>query len=190
MIECLFINQVVLDSSPVAFAWVGAFTLSLLLKLPPRKLEPWFTLSSYFVLSLCSISINLAFNFAWNTVVMSGQVLVAATWNCYISYKSRDEGLLALGLLPLLNPWLIVNMQPIEVFSIGITFRCSSELAQLVLLEVILEGGLLIILLDCMSHHSVTILIYYKDVYVSNLFPYTARLWNFLPIGCFFRPMI
>ena len=38
----------------------------------------------------------------------------------------------------------------------------------------ILGGGLLVILIDCMM-----------DVYVNSLFPYTARrLWNSLPIEC------
>ena len=37
---------------------------------------------------------------AWNTVVMSGLVLLVATWNCWISYKNGYAGLL--------NPWLIV----------------------------------------------------------------------------------
>ena len=37
-------------------------------------------------------------------------VLLAATWNCKISYKNRYVGLLVLHLLSLLNPWLIVKM--------------------------------------------------------------------------------
>ena len=45
-------------------------------------------------------------------VVMSGLVLLVATWNCWISYKNGYAGLLVLHLLPLLNPWLIVEMQP------------------------------------------------------------------------------
>ena len=31
-------------------------------------------------------------------------------WNCSINYKNRYVGLLVLHLLPLLNPWLIVEM--------------------------------------------------------------------------------
>ena len=57
-------------------------TLSLLLKLPPRKLEPWFVLWSFFLLRFLCISINLPYNLAWNTAVMSGLVLQVATWNC------------------------------------------------------------------------------------------------------------
>ena len=39
--------------------WIGALTLSLLLKVPPRKLEPWFVVWSLFLLWLLCISINL-----------------------------------------------------------------------------------------------------------------------------------
>ena len=35
--------------------WIGALTLSLLLKLLPRKLEPWFVLWSFFLLRLLCI---------------------------------------------------------------------------------------------------------------------------------------
>ena len=42
--------------------WIGALTLSLLLKLPPRKLEPWFVLWSFFLLWLLCISINLPYH--------------------------------------------------------------------------------------------------------------------------------
>ena len=45
-----------------------------------------------------------------NTVVISGMVLLVATWNCWISYRNGYVGLLVLHLLPLLNPWLIVEM--------------------------------------------------------------------------------
>ena len=57
-------------------SWVGALTLSLLLKLSPRKLEPWFVLWSFFLLRWLCISINLPYDHACNTVVMSGLVLL------------------------------------------------------------------------------------------------------------------
>ena len=44
-----------------------------------------------------------------------------------------------------------------------------------------LEGGLLVVAIDCM----VTIPRCYKDVYVNSFFLRTARLWNSLPIECF-----
>ena len=37
-------------------------------------------------------------------------VLLVATWNCWISYRNGYAGLLVLHLLPLLNPWFIVEM--------------------------------------------------------------------------------
>ena len=39
--------------------WIGALTLSLVLRLPPIKLEPWFVWWSFFLLRLLCISINL-----------------------------------------------------------------------------------------------------------------------------------
>ena len=56
------------------------------------------------------ISINLPYGHAWNTVVMSGLVLLVPTWNCWISYKNGCAGLLALHLLSFFNPWLIIKM--------------------------------------------------------------------------------
>ena len=114
--------------------WIVALMLSPLLKLPPRKFEPWFAVSSFFLLRLLHISINLPYGLAWNTVVMSGLVLLVTTWNCWKRYKNRYAGLLVLHLLPLLNPWFIVQMLLAQVFSIAITlvYKCSSELAYLV----------------------------------------------------------
>ena len=54
--------------------------------------------------------INLPYDNAWNTVVMSGLLVPVATWDCWISYKNRYAGLLVLHLLPLLSPWLVVKM--------------------------------------------------------------------------------
>ena len=64
--------------------WICARTLSLFLKLPPRKLENWFVLRSFFLLRLLFISVNLPYGHAWNTVVMSGLVLVVASRSCQI----------------------------------------------------------------------------------------------------------
>ena len=50
--------------------WIGALTLSLLINLPPRKLQPWFVLWSFFLLRL--LCINIAYDHVWNTVVMLG----------------------------------------------------------------------------------------------------------------------
>ena len=58
------------------------------------------------------ISINLPYGHAWNTVVMSGLVLLVATWNCQTSYKNEYEGLLVLYLLLLVILWLFVVTWP------------------------------------------------------------------------------
>ena len=70
--------------------WIGALTLSLLLKLPPRKLEPWFALWSFILLMLVCISINLSYAHVWNTVVTSRLVLLVATWNWWQATYGRE----------------------------------------------------------------------------------------------------
>ena len=56
---------------PSLLNWIEALTLSLLLKLPPRKLESWFLLWSLFLLRLLCISINLPCSHVCNAVVTS-----------------------------------------------------------------------------------------------------------------------
>ena len=51
---------------PSLLNWVRALTLSLLLKLPPRKLEVYFVVWSFFLLRLLCISINLPYAHVWN----------------------------------------------------------------------------------------------------------------------------
>ena len=84
---------------------------SLLLKVPPRKLKPWFVLWSFFLLRLLCIPISLLYSLAWNTIVMSRLVLIVVDvdWNCLISYKIGYLGLLVLH-LSVLNPLLIIKM--------------------------------------------------------------------------------
>ena len=89
---------------------IGALTFSQLLKLPPRKLESWFVLWRYFFQRLLCISINLPHGHVWNTVVMSGLLLLVSTWICRMSYKNGYAGRLFLHFLPLLNHWLIGEM--------------------------------------------------------------------------------
>ena len=48
-------------------------SLSKLLKLPPRKLEPWFVIWSFFLQMLLCISINLPYDLAWIIFIISGQ---------------------------------------------------------------------------------------------------------------------
>ena len=60
---------------------IGVLKLSLLLKMAQRKLEPWFVLWSYFLLRLLCFSIDLPYDYAWNTVVTSGLVPLVPSWN-------------------------------------------------------------------------------------------------------------
>ena len=64
--------MIIQDAEIVFFLlkWIKALTLSLLLKFPPKKLEPWFFLWILFLLRLLYISINLTYSLAWNTAAM------------------------------------------------------------------------------------------------------------------------
>ena len=57
----------------------------------------------------CSISMNLQYNLAWNAVVMSGLVLLAASWNCFLIGFSVCFNLFVL--LFLVNPCLSMAFQ-------------------------------------------------------------------------------
>ena len=76
------------------------------------------------------VAFNLPYSLAQNTVVMSGLLLLAATWILQISYRNRYVKLLVLHSLPLQNPFPIVELQPCYVISTGIG-RYSSEQAKL-----------------------------------------------------------
>ena len=123
-----------------------------------------------FLLRLFCISINLPYGHAWNTVAMSGLVLLVANWNCSISYKSRYAGLLVLHLLPFLNPGLIVEMQPAQIFSIGITF-VDVDLKWLNCFHFFYSRGIFTHFSDKCHDFSVTIPRCYKDVCVNRVIP-------------------
>ena len=90
--------------------WIAHWIISLLPKLPSRKLELWFVVWSSVLLRLLCTSIYLPYGHVWSTVVMSGLVLLVDTWNCWIRYKNGYAGLLFFHLLPVLNLCLIVKM--------------------------------------------------------------------------------
>ena len=104
----------------------GSYIISIA-KLPPRKLEPWFVLWRFFLFRLLCISINLPYHHVWSTVIMSGLVLLIATWNCWTSYKAT----LAASLEALAHRWIVASL---SLFYRYYFDRCSSELAQQVLL--------------------------------------------------------
>ena len=137
--------------------------------------------SMKFLLRLLCISINVPYGHAWNTVVMSGVVLVAVTSNCFISYKKR--------ICMTIVPSLAASLEPLghhqNVASLSLFYRCyfgrcSSELAKLIWIPYS-RGRFTYIL----HGFSVTIPRCYKDIYVNSFFPRTTTLWNSLPIECF-----
>ena len=89
-------------------------------------------------------------------------------------------------------PWLAASLEPslhcrsvarLSLFCRYYFGRCSSELAQLVLLSY--SWGRPTCYSDRSYEFSVTIPRCYKDIYVNNFFPHTARHSNFLPIEGF-----
>ena len=75
------------------------------------------------------------------------------------------------------------NVASVSLFYRYYFGRCSSELAQLVPLH--FSRGRPTRYSDRLHDFSVNISRCYKDVYVNNFFPHTARLWNSLPMECF-----
>ena len=106
--------------------------------------------------------------------------------SCYLELldKLQNEyvALLIFHLLLVLNPWLIVEMWLTSVFSILVTLVDVLQNWLNGFHFLLLVAGLLVIR-D--SKFSVTIPRCYKDVYVSSIFPHTAKLWNSLLIECF-----
>ena len=82
---------------------------------------------------------------------------------------------------------LAASLEPLahrqNVASYSIYYRCYFGSSLNLFHFLILEGGLLVILIDCMIF--VTIPTCYDDVYVSSFLTSTARLWNSLPIEFF-----
>ena len=132
----------------------------------PRLLTRFDMLVYFTNKSLLELPTNLPYDNVWNIVFMSGLVLLVATWNCQVSYKSRYAGLFVLHLLPVLNPWLIVEMSPAYGSSIGITLVDVWSLPY--------SGGRSTRYFDRLHEFSVTISRSYKDVYVNNFFSRTA----------------
>ena len=77
---------------------------------------------------------------------MDGILLSCAPSN----YKKEYAGMLVLDLLLLLNSWLIAAMWPAQVFSVIITLVDVLQNWLNWFHFLFLEGGLLVILIDCM----------------------------------------
>ena len=161
--------------------WIGALTWSLLLKLPLRKLGPWFILWSVFLMRLLYISINLPYDDAWNTLVTSGLMPLVAAWNCQTSLKKQICRTVVPSLATFLEP--MVHCQNVSSWSHFYSYyfgRCSSEMAQLVPLS--FSRGRSTCYSDGFHHFSVTIPRCSKDAYVNSFFLWTTRLWNCLSV--------
>ena len=160
---------------------IGALTLSLLLKLPPRKLDDSMKfLSPEVALYLCKSTIRPCMEYCCH--------VWAGAPSCYLELLDklqkricRTVGLsLAASLEPLAHRRNVASLSLFYRYYFG---RCSSELALLVPLPFSwgrsthysdkLHGFLVIIPRCC------------KDVYFNSFFPFTAKLWNSLPIECF-----
>ena len=87
---------------------------------------------------------------------------------------------LAASFEPLAYHWNVASLSLFDSYYFG---RFSSELAELIWFPY--SWGRSARYSDRLHNFSVTIPRCYKDVYVNNLFPYTARLWNSLPVECF-----
>ena len=126
--------------------WIGTLTLSLLLKLPPINLEAWFVLSPEVA------------QYLYKSIIQPCMEYCCRVWagapKCFLELLdklqkqiSRTVGpSLATSFEPLAYP---PNVASIVLFCSYYFDRCLSELTQLVPLF-FLEGGLLIILIDCM----------------------------------------
>ena len=112
---------------------IGALTLSLLLKQLPKKMEPWFVLWSFYLLTLLCIYINKLYGHAWSTVVMSELVPPS----CYLELVNKLRKQKFRTACPSLTVSLETlglcrNIASLSLFYRYYFGRCSSELAQLV----------------------------------------------------------
>ena len=105
--------------------------------------------------------------------------------SCYLELLDKLQKLICRTV----GPSLAASLEPLahhrNVASLSLFYRyyfgrCSAELVPLPY-----SGGRSTRCSDRLHDFSVTIPRCYKDVYVNSFFPYTARLWNSLPIECF-----
>ena len=122
--------------------WIGAPTLSLLLKQHPR---PCSAVWSFFLLRLLCISINLPYDLAWNNVFICWLVLLAGRY--VTQTKNRICRTVSLLFVVSLEP--VTHRQNVASLSLFYRYyfgRCLSELPELVPLQI---TGPLVILIGC-----------------------------------------
>ena len=132
----------------------GCYIVSIA-KTASKKMKPWSILWSFFLLRLLCISTNLPYIHAWNTIVTSWMVPHGAPFNPS----------LATSLEPLAHCRNVASLSFFYGFYFG---RCSSELAQLVLLPFSQLRSTCYS--DGLHDFSVTIPRCYNDVYVNIFF--------------------
>ena len=115
-------------------------------------------------------------------VVMPWLLLLVATWICWLSCRNvrTDSPIFAASLEPLAHPRKVASLRLFSRYYFG---RCSSSLAELVPLF-ILVGGPVVILIGYMSFQSPFLDITWMSMSKVS-FPSSARLWIFLPAECF-----
>ena len=159
--------------------WIGSLTLSLLLKLPPKKMEPWFVLWSFFLLRLLCISINLPYSLAWKNVWAGAPSCYLELLDILQKQTCRPIGpTFATSLEPLAHHQ---NVASLSLFYSHYFGRCSSELAQLVPLPYSSGSS------TRYSDRLHDFLWPFQDVtrIMSTISFHTGRLWNSLPVECF-----
>ena len=119
---------------------------------------------------------------------MESQVWAGAS-GCYWELFDKPQKRICRTVSPSLAPSLeplphCRNVASLSLFYRHYFGRCSSQLAQLVPLPS--SQGRSTHYFDRLHNFPVTIPRCYKNVYVNSFLPHTARLWNSLPIDCFF----
>ena len=155
--------------------WIETLTLALLLKVSQRKLKLLLVLWSFFLLCLHCISINLSYDYAWNTIVMS-----AGAPSCFLELLDQLKDWICRPVGSLAYCW---NAASLSLFLWQYFDRCWCELTQLALL--LYTWGRSTRYSHWFHNFSVTIPRSYIDVYVNSFFPCTTRLWNSVSVECF-----
>ena len=108
--------------------------------------------------------------------------------SCYLELLDKPQKWICRTVGPSLAASLELLVYRRNVASLSLFYRyyfgiCSSELGQLV--PLLYSRGKSSCYSDRLHDFAVIIPTCYKDVYVNNFFPSTARPWNYLPIECF-----
>ena len=165
--------------------WIGALTWPLLLKLPPRKLEPFLWTSMKFfspevAVYLYKSSIHPCTEYCCHIWAVAPSRYLELLDKLQKQICRTIVSSFAACLEPLAHCWNGASLSLFYRYCFG---RCSWKLAQLVRLP-FFQGRS-----SCYSDRSLDFCVTtprcYKDVYVNGFFPYKAILLNSLPIECF-----